>query len=78
VAGGRWLHAEGAFGGTSWVPTPLIGPGVKQSLLVEANGVPLAITIANVPDSQPLEATIDAIVLERPEPAPDCRHAERR
>ena len=46
---------------------------MKQSLLVEADGGPLAITIAgaNVPDAQLLEATIDAIVLERPEPEPD-------
>ena len=46
---------------------------MKQSLLVEADGGPLAITIAgaNVPDAQLLEATIGAIVLERPEPEPD-------
>jgi putative transposase len=46
---------------------------VKQSLLVEADGGPLAITIAgaNVPDAKLLRATIDAIVLERPEPEPD-------
>jgi putative transposase len=46
---------------------------VKQSLLVEADGGPLAITIAgaNVPDAQLLDATIQAIVLERPEPEPD-------
>ena len=51
-------------------PTDRAKPGVKQSLLVEADGGPLAITIAgaNVPDAQLLEATIDAIVLERPEP----------
>ena len=54
-------------------PTDRAKPGVKQSLLVEADGGPLAITIAgaNVPDAQLLEATIDAIVLERPEPEPD-------
>ena len=54
-------------------PTDRATPGVKQSLLVEADGGPLAITIAgaNVPDAQLLEATIDAIVLERPEPEPD-------
>ena len=53
-------------------PTDRAKPGVKQSLLVEADGGPLAITIAgaNVPDAQLLEATIDAIVLERPEPEP--------
>jgi putative transposase len=46
---------------------------VKKSLLVEADGGPLAITIAgaNVPDAQLLDATIKAIVLERPEPEPD-------
>jgi putative transposase len=45
---------------------------VKQSLLVEADGGPLAITIAgaNVPDAQLLDATIRAVVLERPEPEP--------
>jgi putative transposase len=46
---------------------------VKQSLLVEADGGPLAITIAgaNISDAQLLTATIDAIVLERPDPEPD-------
>ncbi len=54
-------------------PTDRAKPGVKQSLLVEADGGPLAITIAgaNVPDAQLLDATIQAIVLERPEPEPD-------
>ena len=54
-------------------PTDRGKPGVKQSLPVEADGGPLAITIAgaNVPDAQLLEATIDAIVLERPDPEPD-------
>ena len=54
-------------------PTDRGKPGVKQSLLVEADGGPLAITIAgaNVPDAQLLQATIDAIVLERPAPEPD-------
>lgn len=46
---------------------------MKQSILVEADGGPLAITIAgaNVPDAHLLDATIRAIVLERPEPEPD-------
>jgi len=48
---------------------------VKRSLLVEADGSPLAITIAgaNVPDAQLLARTIDAVVLERPESEPDGR-----
>ena len=46
---------------------------MKQSLLVEADGGPLAIVIAgaNVPDAQLLAETIEAVVLERPEPEPD-------
>jgi putative transposase len=54
-------------------PTDRAKPGVKKSLLVEADGGPLAITIAgaNVPDAQLLDATIEAIVLERPAPEPD-------
>ncbi len=46
---------------------------MKRSLLVEKDGGPLAITIAgaNVPDAQLLAKTIEAIVLERPEPEPD-------
>ena len=41
---------------------------MKRSLIVEADGGPLGITIAgaNVPDAQLLDATIKAIVLERP------------
>ncbi len=41
---------------------------MKRSLIVEADGGPLGITIAgaNVPDAQLLDATIEAIVLERP------------
>jgi len=46
---------------------------VKRSLLVEADGGPLAVVVAgaNVPDAQLLEATIEAVVLEPPEPEPD-------
>jgi putative transposase len=41
---------------------------VKRSLLVEADGGPLAVVVAgaNVPDAQLLKATIEAVVLERP------------
>ncbi len=53
-------------------PTDRAKNGVKTSLLVEQDGGPLAVTIAgaNVPDAQLLDATIQAIVLERPEPEP--------
>jgi putative transposase len=43
---------------------------VKRSILVEKDGGPLAVVIAgaNVPDHQLLAATIEAMVVERPEP----------
>jgi putative transposase len=76
----EWQAADGwlgkaRLGGDDVGPNPTdrAKPGVKRSLLVEADGGPLAITIAgaNVPDAQLLGRTIDAIVLERPEPEPD-------
>lgn len=53
-------------------PTDRAKNGVKRSLLVEADGGPLAIAIAgaNVPDAKLLDQTIRAIVLERPDPEP--------
>jgi putative transposase len=41
---------------------------VKRSLLVEADGGPLAVVVAgaNAPDAKLLAATIEAVVLERP------------
>jgi putative transposase len=41
---------------------------VKKSLIVEADGGPLGVTVggANVPDAQLLADTIEAMVLERP------------
>ena len=49
-------------------PTDRAKPGVKRSILVEADGGPLAVVVAraNVPDAQFLEKTIEAVVLERP------------
>jgi len=46
---------------------------VKRSRLVEGHGRPLSVVVAgaNVPDDQVLKATIEAMVLERPEPEPD-------
>ena len=46
---------------------------MKRSLLVEAGGGPLAAVIAgaNVHDTKLLAATLDAIVVERPEPTED-------
>jgi putative transposase len=51
-------------------PTDRAKNGVKSSLLVEADSGPLSVVIAgaNVPDFKLLEATLDAIVVERTAP----------
>jgi putative transposase len=47
---------------------------VKRSLVVEADGGPLGIAIAgaNVPDTKLLAQTLEAIVVERPEPTAEA------
>jgi putative transposase len=75
----EWQAAVGAmgkarFGGSGWTqPTDRGKNGVKRSLLVEQDGGPLSVVIAgaDVPDAQPLAPTIEALVVERPEPEPD-------
>jgi putative transposase len=51
-------------------PTDRGRPGTKKSLLVEGNGGPVGVVIAgaNVVDQQLLAATIEAVVVERPDP----------
>ena len=73
----KWQAADGMlgkarFGGkkTGKSPTDRGKPGTQKSLLVEGNGGPLGVVIAgaNVPDMQLLEATGEAVVVERPDP----------
>jgi putative transposase len=78
VAGRR--RGDGSFAGAFW--GDLVGPnptdrgkkGVKRSLLVEADGGPLSVVVAgaNVRDDKLLEATLDAIVVERPRPTEEA------
>ena len=51
-------------------PTDRAKNGTKKSLLVEASGGPLSIVVApaNRRDEQLLEATLEAVVVERPQP----------
>jgi len=51
-------------------PTDRGKPGTEMSLLVEGSGRPLGVVIAgaNVADCKRLRATIEAVVVERPEP----------
>jgi putative transposase len=75
-----WQSADGRlgkvrFGGENVGrnPTDRGKNGTKESLSVEGDGGPLGVVIggANVPDMKLLEATIEAIVVERPE-VKDC------
>ncbi len=72
MAGGRRRYGQGAFWGDLVGPNPTdrAKNGVKRSILVEADGGPLSVVVAgaNVPDFKLLEATLDAIVVERPAP----------
>src|SRR5262245_52085036 len=74
VAGCRQRHGQGAFWGDDVGPNPTdrAKNGVKRSILVEADGGPLAVVVAgaNVHDAKLLANTLDAIVVERPEPTP--------
>lgn len=51
-------------------PTNRGKPGAKHSVLVDGEGGPLGAVLAgaNVPDQNLLQATIEAMVVERPEP----------
>ena len=72
MAGRGWSNGQGAFWGDLVGPNPTdrAKVGVKRSLLVEADGGPLSVVVAgaNVPDFKLLEATLDAIVVDRPAP----------
>jgi putative transposase len=73
----RWQAADTALGkargGGDEVgpnPTDRAKNGTKRSLLVEGGGGPLSVVVApaNGVDAKLLDATIEAIVVERPEP----------
>ena len=72
MAGGRRSHGQGSFGGDLIGPNPTDRgkAGSKRSLLVDGEGGPLSVVLAgaNVHDTKLLEATLGAIVVERPEP----------
>ena len=71
----RWRTRKGQDGGDLVGPNPTDRGkrGVKRSLLVEADGGPLAIVVApaNVHDTKLLDQTLRAVVLERPPVEPD-------
>lgn len=72
MAIGRRRHGQGPFGGDLIGPNPTDRGknGVKRSLLVEGAGGPLAVVVsgANTHDTKLLDDTIEAVVVERPQP----------
>ena len=73
MASRRRGDGQGPFGGdlVGANPTDRGKNGVKRSLLVEAGGGPLAVVVgaANTHDTKLLSATLEAIVVERPQPS---------
>ncbi len=72
MASRRRGDGQGAVGGDLIGPNPTDRGkrGTKRSVIVEAAGGPLAVVIAgaNVHDTKLLAATLEAIVVTRPEP----------
>lgn len=73
-----WLSMDGAmtkapFGGAATGPNPTDRgkKGTKRSQLSEGHGLPIAVAVAgaNRPDMRLVAETLDAIVVERPEPS---------
>lgn len=73
----EWQAADGVMGKSRFAgdkrgpnPTDRAKSGTKKSIIVERSGGPLGVVIAgaNVHDTKLLAATIDAIVLKRPDP----------
>jgi putative transposase len=79
----KWQAADGAMtkaplGGEKTGPNPTDRgkSGVKRSLLVNAQGLPLGIVVsgANTPDGNLLETTLKSIPIERPDPKQELQH----
>lgn len=81
--GWEWQAADGVMGKSRFEgakrgpnPTDRAKMGTKKHLLVEQDGGPLGLAVdgANVNDHKLLEATIDGIVIERPDPDEVLQH----
>ena len=79
----EWQAADGVMGKSRFEggmrgpnPTDRAKMGTKKSVLVEQEGGPLGVAIdgANVHDTKLLERTIEAVVLERPDPEEVIQH----
>jgi putative transposase len=79
----EWQAADGVMGKSRFEgdkrgpnPTDRAKQGTKKSVIVEQGGGPLGVAIdgANVHDTKLLAATIEAVVIERPDPAEVLQH----
>ena len=65
-------YGQGSFGGDLIGPNPTDRgkAGTKRSILVEKEGGPLSVIVAgaNVHDTKLLDATLEAVVVQRPKP----------
>ena len=73
MTGYGWCY----YKGTSWgekaqdqIPQTGVNPGTKRSILVDGKGVPLSVSIdgTNRHDMKMSKATLQSIVIYRPEP----------
>jgi putative transposase len=79
----KWQAADGVMtkaplGGEKTGPNPTdrAKTGTKRSLLVDERGAPLGIVVsgAHTPDGKLLEATLDSLPIERPDPQATPQH----
>lgn len=74
----RLLDGQGSLRGDATGPNPTdrAKPGTKKSLLTETSGYPIAVHIdgANVHDTRLLQDTLDAVVIDPPNPARRKQH----
>jgi putative transposase len=70
---GAWPKHPSGGKKTGKNPTDRAKKGVKRSLLVDAEGIPLGLAVegANRPDGKMAEATLNSIPVERPEATPE-------
>jgi len=79
----QWQAADGVMGKSRFEgdargpnPTDRAKPGTKKSVIVDQHGGPLGVAIAgaNVHDTKLLEQTIEAVVVDRPDPDKVAQH----
>jgi putative transposase len=72
----RWSDDQGPFSGEATGPNPTDRGkcGTKRSVLTEGRGIPIAIVVAgaNRNDMKLLADTLEAVVIERPEPTAEA------